>query len=255
MELYPPSAEDNINDLGRLIRELRKKHEIDDVSVDFRVLTKLARVLREAEWKVTLTLVATRRGLKLINVEPGNVEDKNYSIVIDIGTTTVCGQLLDLANCNVYRRIEDSNSGAQVCTLGEASDYNAQISYGEDVITRILYAQKPGGLKRIQEVVISTINGLIKELLDMSGVSVELRIPPGFCRKYDHDPSRARPGTPLHNAFALYADCQFYSPGQGYQSRPESAGPRPHLHISVRCLLCGRRHRGGRPWVRSFSEV
>jgi uncharacterized 2Fe-2S/4Fe-4S cluster protein (DUF4445 family) len=173
VELEPPSAEDNINDLGRLVRELRKKHEIDDVSVDFRVLTKLARVLREADWKVTLTLVATRRGLKLINVEPGNAEDKNYSIVIDIGTTTVCGQLLDLANCNVYRRIEDSNSGAQVCTLGEASDYNAQISYGEDVITRILYAQKPGGLKRIQEVVISTINGLIKELLDMSGVSVD----------------------------------------------------------------------------------
>ncbi len=112
VELEPPSAEDNINDLGRLVRELRKKHEIDDVSVDFRVLTKLARVLREADWKVTLTLVATRRGLKLINVEPGNVEDKNYSIVIDIGTTTVCGQLLDLANCNVYRRIEDSNSGA-----------------------------------------------------------------------------------------------------------------------------------------------
>ena len=173
VELEPPSADDNVNDLGRLVRELRKKHEIEDVSVDFRVLTKLAKVLREAGWRVTLTLVETRRGLKLINVEPGNVEDKNYSIVIDIGTTTVCGQLLDLANCSVHRRIEDSNSGILACTLSEASDYNAQISYGEDVITRIVYAQKQGGLKRIQEVVIGTINGLIKELLDMSGVSVE----------------------------------------------------------------------------------
>jgi uncharacterized 2Fe-2S/4Fe-4S cluster protein (DUF4445 family) len=173
VELQPPSVEDNSNDLGRLVRELRKKQEIDDVSVDFRVLTKLARVLREADWKVTVTLVETRRGLKLINVEPGNAEDRNYSIVIDIGTTTVCGQLLDLANCNIFRRIEDTNSGNQVCTLGDASDYNAQISYGEDVITRILYTKKPGGLKRIQEVVIGTINGLIKELLDMSGVNVD----------------------------------------------------------------------------------
>ena len=173
VELDPPSPEDNINDLGRLMRELRKKHEIDDVSVDFRALMKLARVLREAHWKVTLTLVVTRRGLKLINVEPGNTENKNYSIVIDIGTTTVCGQLLDLANCNIYQRVEDLSNGSQVCTLGEASDYNAQISYGEDVITRILYSQKAGGLKRIQEVVINTINGLIKELLEMSGVHVE----------------------------------------------------------------------------------
>jgi uncharacterized 2Fe-2S/4Fe-4S cluster protein (DUF4445 family) len=173
VELEPPSAEDNINDLGRLMRELRKKHEIDDVSADFRVLTKLARVLREAHWKVTLTLVVTRRGLKLINVEPGNTEDRNYSIVIDIGTTTVCGQLLDLAKCNIYQRVEDLNNGRQVCTLGEGSDYNAQISYGEDVITRILYAQKPGGLKRIQEVVIGTINGLIKEMLEISGVSID----------------------------------------------------------------------------------
>jgi uncharacterized 2Fe-2S/4Fe-4S cluster protein (DUF4445 family) len=173
VELDPPSPEDNINDLGRLMRELRKKHEIDDVSADFKVLLKLPRVLREAQWKVTLTLVVTRRGLKLINVEPGNTENKNYSIVIDIGTTTVCGQLLDLANCNIYQRVEDLSNGSQVCTLGEASDYNAQISYGEDVITRILYAQKAGGLKRIQEVVIGTINGLIKELLDVSGVSLD----------------------------------------------------------------------------------
>ncbi len=171
--LEPPSIEDNMNDLGRLMRELRKKHEIDDVSVDFRVLTKLARTLREADWKVTLTLVETRRGLKLINVEQGNVEDKNYSIVVDIGTTTVGAQLLDLANCNIFRRTEDTASGNQVCTLGEASDYNAQISYGEDVITRILYAQKQGGLKRMQEVIVGTINGLIKELLDTSGVSVD----------------------------------------------------------------------------------
>ncbi|HVN24248.1 MAG TPA: ASKHA domain-containing protein [Syntrophorhabdales bacterium] len=173
LELEPPSVEDNINDLGRLMRELRKRHEIEDVSVDFKVLMKLAGILRASDWKITLTLVETRRGLKLINVEAGNVEDKNYSIVIDIGTTTVCGQLLDLANCSVYRRIEDSQNGVQVCTLGEASDYNAQISYGEDVITRILYAQKQGGLKRIQEVVIGTINGIIKELLEMSGVSVD----------------------------------------------------------------------------------
>ena len=174
VELPPPSPEDNINDLARLTRELRKTHLMNDVSVDFRMLKKLAATLRKADWRVTVTIVLTRKGYTLINVEPGNTEEQNYSIVIDIGTTTVCGQLLDLARCQVYRRMEGADNGTQACTLAETADYNAQISYGEDVISRIVFAQKAGGLKRLQEVIVSTINGVIRELLAMSGIEVEL---------------------------------------------------------------------------------
>ena len=118
-------------------------------------------------------MVLTRKGYKLINVEPGNREDRNFSIVIDIGTTTVCGQLLDLANCSVFKLNKPVSDSRDLCTLAESSDYNAQISYGEDVISRIMYAQKKGGLKKLQEVVVNTINAIIKELLEASGVSVE----------------------------------------------------------------------------------
>ena len=174
VELPPPSPEDNMNDLARLTRELRKTHLMNDVSLDFRMLKKLAATLRKADWRVTVTIVLTRKGYTLINVEPGNTEEQNYSIVIDIGTTTVCGQLLDLARCQVYRRMEGADNGTQACTLAETADYNAQISYGEDVISRIVFAQKAGGLKRLQEVIVSTINGVIRELLAMSGIEVEL---------------------------------------------------------------------------------
>ncbi|MCX8022887.1 MAG: ASKHA domain-containing protein [Syntrophorhabdaceae bacterium] len=170
LELPPPSGEDNVSDLDRLTRELRQT--FNGISVDFRVITKMSRILREANWKVTVTLVLTRKGYKLINIEPGNTADKNYSIVIDIGTTTVCGQLLDLANCSVFSLKETTGNGRDVCTLAESSDYNAQISYGEDVISRIMYSQKKGGLKKLQESVVNTINGVIKELLDISGVDV-----------------------------------------------------------------------------------
>ncbi len=174
VELTPPSSEENTNDLERLTRELRKTYQVSAISVDFRVLTKLSAALREAEWRVTATIVLTSKGYTIINVEPGNREEQNYSIVIDIGTTTVWGQLLDLAHCQVFRRMEDQNGGTGLCTLAEAADYNAQISYGEDVISRIMYAQKPGGLERLQEVVVSTINGVIRELLEMSRVPVNL---------------------------------------------------------------------------------
>jgi uncharacterized 2Fe-2S/4Fe-4S cluster protein (DUF4445 family) len=173
IELHAPTVEDNISDLGRLTRELRQKYDFENISVDFKVLTRLSRVLRDADWKVTITMVLTRKGYKLINVEPGNREDRNYSIVIDIGTTTVCGQLLDLANCSVFKLNESVSDSRDLCTLAESSDYNAQISYGEDVISRIMYAQKKGGLKKLQEVVVNTINAIIKELLETSSVSVE----------------------------------------------------------------------------------
>ncbi len=173
VELPPPSAADNLNDLARLTRELRKTHQMKEVSVDFRMLKKLSSVLRSSGWRVTVTIVLTRKGYTLINVEPGNTEEQNYSIVIDIGTTTVCGQLLDLERCRAYGRPGGVESGTQVCTLAETADYNAQISYGEDVISRIVFSQKGGGLKRLQEVVVSTINGVIGELLTASGVTVD----------------------------------------------------------------------------------
>ena len=76
-----------------------------------------------------------------INIQPGDTASRNYAIAIDIGTTTVFGQLIDLNTGDV---------------LAENGDFNAQISYGEDVISRIVYAEKPDGLEKLQQVVVGT---------------------------------------------------------------------------------------------------
>jgi len=170
VELQPPTLKDNVSDLTRLITGLAHQHGIEGISADFRVIMKLSRLLREADWKVTATLVLTKKGYKLINVEPGDTTRQNYSIVVDIGTTTIFGQLLNLNECVVFACPGGQCDGTTLFALAEASDYNAQISYGEDVITRIVYSQRPGGLKKLQEVVVSTINRIIEELLDMSRI-------------------------------------------------------------------------------------
>jgi uncharacterized 2Fe-2S/4Fe-4S cluster protein (DUF4445 family) len=174
VQLEPPTLRDNVSDLTRLTNALSRQHGIEGVSPDFRGIMKLARVVREGDWKVTATLVLTKKGYKLINVEPGDTTNRNYSIVIDIGTTTIWGQLLDLNGCVVYACPDGQCDGASLFALAEASDYNGQISYGEDVITRIVYSQRPGGLKKLQEVVVSTINKIIQELLDMSRIDRSL---------------------------------------------------------------------------------
>ncbi|MCX5915631.1 MAG: ASKHA domain-containing protein, partial [Deltaproteobacteria bacterium] len=170
LEVEPPTLKDNRSDLSRLLMALKKSQGMEDISVDSHLLRKLPFVLRQADWKVTATLVQTRmesqlgeyqlrgsRRTKLISLEEGDTTKEHYSIVLDIGTTTVWAQMLDLNKKE---------------TLAEALDYNSQIQYGDDVITRIVYSQKPGGLKKLQETVIGTVNGLIRELIVRSGVDV-----------------------------------------------------------------------------------
>jgi len=166
IELPPPTLEDNTSDLSRVLRGLKQRYNLSNMWVDFAVLKGLPQVLREGDWKVTVTTLVTavkpragdRHKPRVINIEPGDTRDKHYSLAFDIGTTTVCGQLLDLNRAKV---------------IADSIDYNKQISYGADVITRIAYSQKPGGLKRLQQAVVANINEIIEELLTQSKVSVE----------------------------------------------------------------------------------
>lgn len=163
VELPPPTLKDNISDLSRLLRGLKKHYNLRNISVDFDIVRKLPQMLRDSHWKATATTLVTttrpdKRGIKLINIEPGDTRGKHYSLAFDIGTTGVRGQLLDLNRGKVR---------------AEGLDYNGQISYGEDVISRIAYCQKPGGLEKLQQAIVTTINGIIGKLLAESKVKVE----------------------------------------------------------------------------------
>ena len=166
VELSPPTLDDNTSDLSRLLRGLRQRYHLSNLSIDFHVVQKLAKTLRDGDWKATITALVTavkaragdRRRPRVINIEPGDTRDKHYSLAFDIGTTTVCGQLLDLNRGQV---------------IAGSMAYNGQISYGEDVITRIAYCQKAGGLKKLQQVVVATINAVIDELQAQSKVETE----------------------------------------------------------------------------------
>ncbi len=165
VELPLPSVEDNVSDLSRLLRGLKRQYHLTNLTVDFDVVKKLPRILRQSAWKVTVSTLVTAakpqaeygHRPRIIKVEPGDTRAKHYSLALDIGTTTVWGQLLDLSRGKV---------------LAESVDYNGQIPYGSDVISRIAYSQKPGGLKKLQQAVVTTINGVIEQLLKQSRVDI-----------------------------------------------------------------------------------
>ncbi|MGD9577861.1 MAG: ASKHA domain-containing protein [Syntrophorhabdus sp.] len=159
LKLPEPTVDDNLSDFGRLVRELRKILKKDTISAELNVLKKMAGILRESAWKTTVTVAARNDGYEIVNIEPENKTLQNYAIVIDIGTTTVSGQILDLVNC-----------GHDLCTLAESSDYNSQIRYGDDVISRIMYSRKKNGLESLQKALVDTVNGIIHQLIRESGI-------------------------------------------------------------------------------------
>jgi len=161
LEIPPPSAQDNLPDLTRLIGFLTLQHNEHRLEADLNVIRKIPQVIREGGFRLTATLVRPVREdgkARIINVQPGDTSSRSFAIAMDIGTTTIYGQVIDLI------------TGA---VLAEHAEFNGQISYGEDVITRIVYAEKPGGLDRIQEVVIGTINTILRKIIRRSGVDPE----------------------------------------------------------------------------------
>ena len=161
LQLPAPTAQDNLPDVTRLISYLKAKHDEHRLEVDLSVIRKIPDVIREDDFKVTATLVRPVRKVgktRLINVQPGDTTRQNYAIAMDIGTTTIYGQIIDLITGDV---------------LAEHGEFNGQISYGEDVISRIVFAEKPGGLEKINAVVIKTINKILKKIVKESGVHPE----------------------------------------------------------------------------------
>jgi uncharacterized 2Fe-2S/4Fe-4S cluster protein (DUF4445 family) len=161
LQLPEPIAQDNLADITRLISYLKAKHDEHRLDVALSVIRKIPDVIRQKDFEVTATLVRPVRDIgktRLINVQPGDTTGRSYAIAMDIGTTTIYGQVIDLISGDV---------------LAEYGDFNGQISYGEDVISRIVYAEKPGGLDRLHEVVMRTINTVLDKIIKQSGIDHE----------------------------------------------------------------------------------
>ena len=144
LDLPAPSLEDNRGDLERVTDAL----EMPDLMVPLPLLKELPGVLREGGWQLSLMISRQDGGRRLMAIEKGSKGLANYGMAVDIGTTTVVAELIDL------------NTGRSVA---QASDYNRQLVCGEDVLSRIAYAEDKG-VERLTELVLDTVNGLITQL-------------------------------------------------------------------------------------------
>jgi len=165
LDIEPPSLADNTTDFERLRRELARQYGIKDVQANLPVLRKLAGALRASQsqdnnWQITSVLDMGRGPHRdtaplLLDLRPGDRTQHVLGAAVDIGTTSNVVYLVDLRTGQF---------------IDSASAYNAQISCGEDVISRIIFAKKEGGLEHLQRLVVQTLNGLLDELAERNGI-------------------------------------------------------------------------------------
>lgn len=144
-----PTLHDLRSDYLRLQDALREKGHAD-VTCDIGVLSDLSDRLRQAKWNVRAVL----RGNSIVCVLPSGC--KYFGLAADIGTTKVAVYLIDL------------ETGV---TVEKAGIMNPQISYGEDVMSRISFSrEKPEGRKILQTILVDSINELITNFCSQQSI-------------------------------------------------------------------------------------
>ncbi len=174
VEMSPPRLEDPTGDFERLCDALEKRFGMKALSCDLPLLRQMPRLLRGADWKVTVSIWMER---EIIRIQPGRVKG-HYGVAIDLGTTTIAAYLCDL------------NSAKVVAT---SALMNPQCKYGEDVMSRISYhVANPGGLKRMSEDVVQSLNFLIEDVVKQTRADEKDVNDTEEWEESPHDPSISR---------------------------------------------------------------
>jgi uncharacterized 2Fe-2S/4Fe-4S cluster protein (DUF4445 family) len=160
LQLTPPTIEDHTADHERLNVAIRNRMAINVpvLQMGFRILQELPQVLKKSDYKVTATVAFRGGAMEIVQIEPGDRSEINYGIAVDLGTTTIVTQLVDLCTGK---------------TLDTEVTYNSQINFGEDYIRRIIYAEQNNAFNEMQNYAVNDINGLIVMLAEKNKISLQ----------------------------------------------------------------------------------
>ncbi|MCL2701794.1 MAG: ASKHA domain-containing protein [Phycisphaerae bacterium] len=138
VELPEPTLADDGADLLRLEQAVG-----ESFTLGLDLLRRLPGLLRQAGFKGTAVLADG----ELLDFEPGDTRGRCFGMAFDIGTTTIVGSLLDLT------------TGREVAL---ASGINPQVSFGDDVLSRIRHSGSPAGLDDLRGSVLATLATMIE---------------------------------------------------------------------------------------------
>ena len=146
LKMPEPSVDDQRSDADRLTDALAEQGV--EATVDLALARELPDRLRRADFSGTAVVLADR----VVQFDRGDSSAANYGVAVDLGTTTIVAALMNLA------------TGQEVAV---ASCGNPQAAHGDDVISRIMYAQESATrLRELQQLAVGAFNKLIDELCE-----------------------------------------------------------------------------------------
>jgi len=153
VQLAAPSLETPQADADRLLKALNQQHKLRCTKIDIGALRTISDQLRSWKWK---NRAVVRNGEVIAILPP---KSRQLGLAIDLGTTKVAGYLVDLDNGQ---------------TLAAKGVMNPQISYGEDIISRINRVVKsPDEGVQLQKLAVDAINELSTDLCAEVGAKPE----------------------------------------------------------------------------------
>lgn len=134
------------SDFNRIKSFLKKKYNLKVNSIDYRSLIEMPSIIRNNSLEITVTV----RNDEIILIEGKDRTKNNFGLAIDLGTTKIAFLLVDLVTGK---------------TIDSKGVMNPQVSYGEDIMSRLNFAiQSQDNANKIQKVVVTKINEAVSEL-------------------------------------------------------------------------------------------
>jgi uncharacterized 2Fe-2S/4Fe-4S cluster protein (DUF4445 family) len=182
IEIERPVLGNNTADAQRLeqalARELGSEGCSRGIQISLNLLKTLPSRLRRWDYKARAIVFKDRQSWRLVDLVSPCLPDADLSesaradsglagsgsvgqvlgAAIDIGTTRVVIQLLDL------------ESGK---SLGEIGFDNPQVTIGPDVLARIHHSHKPGGLEQLQRLLMDGVNAHLSQLCRANGCGTQ----------------------------------------------------------------------------------
>jgi len=156
LELDPPTLDDAVSDLDRLNRGLKTTGcDVERMNMGIKVMRELASAMRDNDFNVTVSVIRKKCSNEILGVKPGGFDGPMLGLAIDVGTTTIVVYLVNMRTGTV---------------IGATAGHNRQAACGDDVINRMVCAEKDG-VAKLSAMGVSTINNLVSEVVEGARVN------------------------------------------------------------------------------------
>ena len=148
LQLNPPTEEDFRSSARRIGDALMEAY--GPVAIPVQTLRKLYPLCQKADWNITVTLSWDGSGWQLVNVEAGDTSHRHYGLAVDLGSTTIVMEAVDMESGRV---------------IASKTAVNGQVAFGNEILSRIFSSHdNPEILEKIRTATVDTIQSLADAL-------------------------------------------------------------------------------------------